>query len=123
MKFIIPKLPKQLFSQLDFIQTDNGLEYQAQFLEFLSRAQETFNLPHKLTHHYIHKSSPNENALIERSFRTDEEEFFWRLNQTPKDLLELNALYQQYLNTYNTFRPHIGLNFSTPLNKLLSYNS
>jgi len=26
-----------------------------------------------LKHHMIHKSSPNENALIERSFRTDEE--------------------------------------------------
>jgi hypothetical protein len=31
-------------------------------------------------HHYIHKSAPNENAVIERSFRSDEEEFFWRMD-------------------------------------------
>lgn len=121
LKFIIPKLPTILFNQLDFIQTDNGLEYQKQFTNFIDTAQDYFHLPNSISHHYTHKSSPNENALIERSFRTDEEEFFWRIDTIPKNLLELNALYQQYLHTYNTFRPHLGLDFSTPMAKLFSY--
>ena len=101
--------------QLDFIQTDNGLEYQRRFLTFLSQAKQEFSLPHHIKHHYIHKSSPNENAVIERSFRTDEEEFFWRLDNQPKDLITLNALYQQYLHCYNSYRPHLGLNMTTIL--------
>lgn len=123
LKYIIPQLPPVLFNNLDFIQTDNGLEYQHRFLTFLSQAKQEFSLPHHIKHHYIHKSSPNENAVIERSFRTDEEEFFWRLDNQPKDLIELNALYQQYLHCYNSYRPHLGLNMATPMQKLESFMS
>jgi transposase len=45
LKYIIPKLPLPLLNQLDFIQTDNGLEYQQQFLDFLVTAPDYFNLP------------------------------------------------------------------------------
>ena len=44
---------------VSFVQTDNGLEFQATFQKTLS----LFEIPH----HFIHKSSPNENAVIERS--------------------------------------------------------
>jgi transposase InsO family protein len=94
---------------ISFIQTDNGLEFQAQFQRTLS----LFELPH----HFIHKSSPNENAVVERAFRTDEEEFFThRLPRSgrPKDLSELNEKYQNWLTVYNTDRPHYGLQFRTP---------
>jgi len=74
-------------------------------------------------HHHIHKSSPNENAVIERSFRTDEEEFFWLMDKIPKNLTELNIQYQEYLNKYNTFRPHLGIDLQTPQEKLESYIS
>ena len=57
LKYIIPKLPPVLFNNLDFIQTDNGLEYQHRFLTFLSQAKQEFSLPHHIKHHYIHKSS------------------------------------------------------------------
>ncbi len=36
------------------------------------------------------KNFPRENALIERSFRTDEDEFFLLLDQPPGDINELN---------------------------------
>ena len=72
-------------------------------------------------YHYIHKSSPNENAVIERSFRTDEEELFWRIDR-PKDPIELNQMHQGYLNAYNTFRPHMGLNCLAPEEKLLEFS-
>lgn len=122
MCYLLPRLPKELRQHLDFIQTDNGLEYQQQFLDFLETAHEELNLEHPIAHHYIHKSSPNENAVIERSFRTDEEEFFWRIDR-PEDLTELNIMYQTWMEEYNTKRPHLGLNLMTPMEKLLSYNS
>jgi len=97
----------------DFIQTDNGLEFQKAFKEFV-------NSELGWDHHYIHKSSPNENAVIERSFRTDEEEFFWRIEESPKDLFELNMRYQKYLKNYNEYRPHLGIGLKTPLQRLQS---
>ncbi|MBF8267860.1 MAG: transposase, partial [Dehalococcoidia bacterium] len=48
-----------------YVQTDNGLEFQKRFH---AKCEEV-----GLEHFYIHKSSPNDNAVIERSFRTDEE--------------------------------------------------
>jgi len=100
----------------DFIQTDNGLEFQTRFHSFVTQTL-------KLQHHYIHKSSPNENAVIERSFRTDEEEFFcWRLGQMgrPQNIFELNTKYQLFMREYNETRPHLGLNLMTPLEKIKS---
>jgi len=109
---LVPKLP----FKADFIQTDNGLEFQARFKTYVT---ETLGFQH----HHIHKSSPNENAVIERSFRTDEEEFFWLMDKIPKNLTELNIQYQEYLNKYNTFRPHLGIDLQTPQEKLESYIS
>ena len=99
--------------QSDFVQTDNGFEFQKAFLNFVESDL-------GWGHHYIHKSSPNENAVIERSFRTDEEEFFWRIEEVPKDLIGLNSMYQEYLKYYNEFRPHLGIELMTPLQKLQS---
>lgn len=91
---------------LRYVQTDNGLEFQKRFHAKCAALQ--------LDHFYIHKSSPNDNAVIERSFRTDEEEFFFWLEEAPQDHLELNTWYQAYLVQYNTIRPHMGINMLTP---------
>ena len=89
-----------------FIQTDNGLEFQGRF-DGLCREL-------KLPHHCIHKHSPNENALIERSFRTDEEEFFFWMKRAPKDYDELRTWFAAWLKEYNTYRPHLGIGLQTP---------
>lgn len=89
-----------------FIQTDNGLEFQGRF--------DTLCQELKLRHHYIHKSSPNENALIERSFRTDEEEFFFRMKRAPVHYDELREWFAVWLKEYNTYRPHLGIGLQTP---------
>lgn len=104
LKWIVPVLP---FNP-DFIQTDNGLEFQKRFRGFCEEE-------YKLKYHYIHKSNPNENAVIERSFRTDEEEFFFRLEERPKDIIQLNLMYQEYIKEYNEWRPHLGLDLKTPI--------
>ena len=103
---LIPKFP---FKPV-FIQTDNGLEFQERFHTCM--LQELH-----LQHHYIHKSNPNENAVIERSFRTDEEEFFCfppRRTKRPKTMEELNDQYQQFLKFYNHERLHLSLKLKTP---------
>lgn len=89
-----------------FIQTDNGLEFQGRFDVLCQDVH--------LKHHYIHKSSPNENALIERSFRTDEEEFFFWMKRAPQDYDELRKWFATWLKEYNTYRPHLGIGLQTP---------
>lgn len=112
LRLIVPNFP----FKSDFIQTDNGFEFQRRFKVFTKEVL-------GLKHHHIHKSNPNENAVIERSFRTDEEEFFFNRLQKysrPKNILELNALYRTYLDEYNQKRPHLSLNLLTPMDKVKS---
>lgn len=90
-----------------YIQTDNGLEFQRSFDEVCQH--------HGITHYFIHKNSPNENAVIERSFRTDQDEFYYWLEQPPQHMGELNEWLQTFLREYNTFRPHQGLDYQTPI--------
>jgi len=90
----------------DFIQTDNGLEFQGRFHKYCTQRG--------LQHHLIHKNTPNENAVIERSFRTDEEEFFFRMKTPPQDYDELRSMFADFLHYYNYKRIHLGINLKTP---------
>ena len=92
--------------KVKYIQTDNGLEYQFKFEETCQRYQ--------INHYFIHKNSPNENAVIERSFRTDQDEFYCWLEETPKYIGQLNEWLQEFINKYNTWRPHQALEYKTP---------
>ncbi len=103
VKLCVPQFP----FKCDFIQTDNGLEFQKRFDTFVCQQL-------KLKHHYIHKSNPNENAIIERSFRTDEEEFFFFKMRKPLNEIDLNAQYQEFLQYYNLERLHLGIGIRTP---------
>ena len=103
LQVLLPTLP----FKADFVQTDNGLEFQSRFSKFLEDNQ--------IKHYHIHKSSPNENAVIERSFRTDEDEFYSRRTKKYQTLEELNRDYQEYLKYYNTERYHLGINLKRPI--------
>lgn len=106
---LIPQFP---FKPV-FIQTDNGLEFQERFHTCM--IQEL-----NLQHHHIHKSNPNENGVIERSFRTDEDEFFCflpRRQKRAKDMAELNAQYQGFLRFYNYDRYHLSLKLKGKMSK------
>src|SRR5258708_3785803 len=78
------EIRKKLPFTPDFIQTDNGLEFQGRFHAYCEDSS--------LKHHLIHKSTPNENAVIERSFRTDEEEFFFMMEKVPQNYDELRIM-------------------------------
>jgi transposase InsO family protein len=105
MSAILEILPKLPFKPI-FIQTDNGLEFQGRFHKMC--------LDMNLKHHMIHKNTPNENALIERSFRTDEEEFFFWLDKAPENYDELRNWFAVWLHEYNHERPHLGIHLKTP---------
>ena len=89
-----------------YIQTDNGLEFQSTFDQACQK--------HQINHYFIHKNSPNENAVIERSFKTDQEEFYFWLEKSPQHIGELNEWLQKFITKYNTWRPHQALNYQTP---------
>jgi len=107
---IIPRLP---FKPV-FIQTDNGLEFQSRFVKHVQALG--------MEHHFTHKSSPNENAVIERSFRTDEEEFFFSRMKRPKNYDDLREQFAAWLREYNTERPHLGIDLHTPMEVILGAN-
>lgn len=93
--------------EVSYIQTDNGLEFQ---LEFQKLCEELgFN------HYFIHKNSPNENAVIERSFKTDQDEFYYWLKREPLHIGELNEWLQEFIVKYNTKRYHQALGYKTPI--------
>lgn len=97
---------KRLPFEPDFVQTDNGLEFQGRFHTYCENSG--------LNHHLIHKSTPNENAVIERTFRTDEEEFFFRMKNPPRDYDELREQFADFLYWYNYKIIHLGINLKTP---------
>lgn len=99
--------------KISYIQTDNGLEFQSLFHNFCNNSD--------IKHYYIHKNSPNENAVIERTFRTDQDEFFFKLDKAPQDINELNLWFQKFLGYYNQDRLHFSLNFQTPLEVLEAF--
>lgn len=105
---IVGRLPFRVV----FVQTDNGFEFQSRFLTHVAGLQ--------LEHHFIHKSSPNENAVIERSFRTDEEEFIFYAERPFKDYDDLRDQYTTWLHYYNHERYHLGINLKTPMQMVLS---
>ena len=88
------------------IQTDNGLEFQKRF--------NTHAVALCGKHHHIRKSSPNENAVIERSFRTDEEECIY-YHAPFSDYDDLRTRYTDWLRWYNHERPHLGIRLVTPM--------
>lgn len=100
--------------QVLYIQTDNGLEFQYEFEQLCQRKN--------IQHYFIHKNSPNENAVIERSFRTDQDEFYYWLEKQPRHIGELNSWLQDFITKYNTWRPHQALDYKTPIEVVNMYH-
>lgn len=94
------------------VQTDNGKEFGRMVTFFLRRQ--------KINHVFTHKHRPIENSHVERSHRIDEEEF-WSLDGYGTTLEELRNKFAQYLQMYNSQRPHWGLGGRTPLQTLNSF--
>jgi transposase InsO family protein len=103
---LIEKFPFRIHT----IRTDRGHEFQAQFhwhVEDLG-----------MRHVYIRPHSPELNGKVERSHRSDQEEFYQLLTYT--DDVDLNKKLEEWENFYNYNRPHAAFRGKTPYEVLRS---
>jgi hypothetical protein len=90
---------------------DNGSEFQSSFHWHL--------LDRGIRHAYIKPATPRLNGKVERSHRTDAEEFYRMLEGVVIDDSELfNDRLRQWEDFYNFDRPHGGLGGQTPYERL-----
>lgn len=101
---IIDKFP----FRLQEIRTDNGHEFQAKF---------HWHVEDKgIRHTYIKPRTPQLNGKVERSHRSDQQEFYQLL--TYKDDVDLEAKLNEWERFYNFARPHGAFNGKTPYEAL-----
>jgi len=109
--YMIEKFPFRIYT----IRTDRGHEFQARFHWYVEDKG--------IRHVYIKPKSPQLNGKVERSHRTDQEEFNQLLTYTDdvdlntnwflslEDARQKNSIWQE---EYNNFRPHSSLGDLTP---------
>src|SRR3989344_5592088 len=86
------------------IQTDNGPEFLGAFRKLCEQK--------KLPQFFIHPHTPKENTYVERSHRTDKDEFYQRGNLR-QSLSGMRAGLKGWEKIYNEVRPHEALNYLT----------
>lgn len=91
---------------IKMIQTDNGREFQTEPVGYLTSIG--------IGHQYIWIHTPDQNGVVERSHRTDDEEFYHLTETRDLSLEELNTKLEEWIEYYNTKRLHFSLNFDTP---------
>jgi putative transposase len=101
----IHRVVKELPFPIAAIQSDGGSE----FLGSFRLATEELKLPH----YFNRPNYPQGNGQIERSFRTDEEEFY-QVEDLPADLGGLEAALLSWNRVYEQVRPHQALGYKTP---------
>lgn len=94
------------------VQTDHGPEFSKWFTKKLAETQ--------TEHRHTRVRKPNDNAHIERFNRTIQEECICRL---PRKLSVWQTEIPDYVRYYNHERPHQGLNWLTPVEKLAQSDS
>lgn len=106
---------------IECIQTDHGTEFTYDFMPQVTRE-------HPFTEHLVsqgvrHKliriATPWHNGKVERSHRTDEEEFYQRFRL--RSLPEAHRRLANWNLRYNTDRPHGALGWISPAQMLRSY--
>jgi transposase InsO family protein len=100
MDYVIEKFPFRIGT----VRTDRGHEFQARFHWHVE--------DQGMKHVYIKPRTPQLNGKIERSHRTDGEEFYQLLTYTGD--VDLNLKLEAWENFYNYDRPHISLDGKTP---------
>lgn len=92
------------------IQTDHGSEFSKQLTKVISHAG--------IDHRHSRVRTPTDNGHVERFIRTLQDECLHRIS---KDFRVWKKEIPEFIEYYNTKRPHMGLDMKTPLEVLRSY--
>lgn len=106
IKYVVDKFPFRIHT----IRTDRGHEFQALFHWYVE--------DQGMRHVYIKPRSPQLNGKVERSHRSDQDEFYQLLSY--KDDVDLNKKLEAWEQFYNFNRPHGAFNGKTPYEALRS---
>jgi transposase len=123
--FFLQKLIKEAPFKIQGIKTDNASIFTNYYTGYKKSADplkprlHIFDLNCQrlgITHYLIDPGKPQQNGKVERSHRTDREEFW---NQAVfRSLSELKNQLATYLKWHNEEREHLGIDGLTPLEKL-----
>jgi len=109
----LKKLQEVAPFKITHIQTDNGLEFEKYFREYLEGE--------KIIHFHNYPRCPKMNAMIERFNRTIQEQYVnWNLMSLKDDLPTFNKNLMEWLLWYDTKRPHESLGLVSPLKYIVS---
>jgi len=92
------------------IQSDHGSEFAKWFSKQL--------LAEGVEHRHSRVRRPTDNGHVERFIRTIQQEC---LARTPRSLKAWRKAIPEFINYYNTQRPHMGLGMKTPMEVVRSY--
>ena len=87
------------------IQSDGGSEFLGAFRQTAAELE--------LPHYFNRPNYPQGNGQVERSFRTDEDEFY-QVEELPADLGGLETALLAWNRVYEQVRPHQALGYKTP---------
>lgn len=102
------------------IQTDNGPEFTFNRIPGNQREHhmDTWCRKYDIRHRLIPPGEKELNGKVERSHRIDEQYFYWKADTRSLD--KFNQSLKKWLKQYNEQRPHGGLDYKTPKEKLES---
>lgn len=92
------------------IQTDHGSE----FSKWFTKAA----VHDGMSHRHTRVRTPTDNGHVERFIRTLQDEC---LHKIPRTMTAWKKEIPEFIRYYNTERPHMGINFKTPLEVVRSY--
>jgi len=101
------------------IQTDNGFEFTNRLTPsaaHIEHAMDKWCRFNGIKHRLIPPGVKELNGKVERSHRIDEQYFYWRASTISLDTI--NHQMAQWIGYYNSQRPHGGLGYLTPAEKL-----
>jgi transposase InsO family protein len=111
-KRFIDECIKNFGFKINAIQTDNGSEFHKHFHDYLVKLN--------ILHYYTYPRQPKQNSYVERSHRSDEQEFYLNQNISYSiDIMKERIAKWEYV--WNNIRPHEALNFLTPNQYLEKY--
>lgn len=109
VRFIVSAQKKAPF-RFQTLQSDHGSEFAKWFTKVINC--------HGFDHRHSRVRKPTDNGHIERFIQTLQKEC---LDRIPRSLMSWKKQIPEFLHYYNTERPHMGLNFRTPIEVVRSY--